>query len=65
MLVNLDDQSVFTNISIDFSVSDNLYVGLSLFAFNGDPPELLPTPALNSEYGSNADRLIVSLRYYF
>lgn len=65
LLANLDDQSQFTNVGVDFSLSENLYLGLQWFGFHGDKPQLLPTPHLSSEYGSNPDRLIVSLRYYF
>lgn len=65
LLANLDDQSIFANAGIDFSLSDNLYLGLQVFAFNGKQAEQSTLPVLNSEYGNNPDRLIASLRYYF
>jgi hypothetical protein len=62
LIANLEDESLFTNLSADFSLNDNLYLGLSYFGFSGDKPGLTN---LNSEYGSNPDRLIASLRFYF
>ncbi len=62
MLRNLDDGSSFFNLSSDFSLSENLYLGVSIFGFSGKEPSL---PNLESEYGANPNRFIVSLRYYF
>lgn len=62
LIANLEDESMFTNLSADFSLNDNLYLGLSYFGFSGDKPDFTE---LNSEYGSNPDRLIASLRFYF
>jgi hypothetical protein len=62
IIANLKDESMFANLSADFSLSDNLYLGISYFGFSGDKPS---QTALGSEYGSNPDRLIASLRFYF
>lgn len=62
LLRNLKDGSMFVNLAADFSLHENLYLGISYFGFSGDEPSL---PNLASEYGANPDRLIMSLRYYF
>lgn len=62
IIANLEDKSMFANLSADYSLNDNLYLGLSYFSFSGEKPNLTN---LRSEYGSNPDRLIVSLRFYF
>ena len=62
MIANLEDKSQFVQLSADFSLNDNLYLGISYFGFGGEQPDLTN---LNSEYGSNPDRLIASLRFYF
>jgi hypothetical protein len=62
LLRNLKDGSMFVNLAADFSLHENLYLGISYFGFSGDEPTL---PNLASEYGANPDRLIINLRYYF
>lgn len=62
LIRNLKDDSTFVNLAADFSLHENLYLGISYFGFSGDEPSL---PNLGSEYGANPDRLIINLRYYF
>lgn len=66
LLVNLDDRSSFTILSFDRSLSDNLYLGVSVYWFQGDEAEVTIAGAdLGSEYGNNPNQLIINLRYYF
>lgn len=65
VIANLDDRSTFASIGFDRSLSDNLYLGGSLYLFRGD--ELEPAPGnidLGSEYGNSPAQFIVNLRYY-
>ena len=70
-LANLDDDSVFFSINGDYSLSDNLYMGMGYYHFAGDELKFLadlPSEQqlqFGSEYGSNPDSLYISLRYYF
>jgi hypothetical protein len=70
-LANLDDSSVFLSANADYSLSDNVYLGIGYQHFSGDDfnvSALNPAPEqiqLGSEYGSNPDSLYISLRYYF
>ena len=70
-LANLDDSSVFLNLSADYSLSDNLYMGMGYHHFTGSDFNTLPNASienqfqLGSEYGSNPNSVYVSLRYYF
>jgi len=70
-LANLDDDSVFVSINGDYSLSDNLYMGMGYYHFAGDELKFLANlPSeqqlqFGSEYGSNPDSLYISLRYYF
>lgn len=66
-LVNLNDQSAFTSLNIDRSISENFYVGLSVFLFNGDEISQGTSglPNLDSEYGTNPNQIFVDFRYYF
>ncbi|NKB33261.1 MAG: hypothetical protein GKR91_09195 [Pseudomonadales bacterium] len=70
-LINLDDQSVFFSVNGDYSLSDNLYMGMGYYHFAGDDLDFfanLPPQQqlqLGSEYGSNPDSLYISIRYYF
>jgi hypothetical protein len=66
-IVNLDDGSFFVNTSLDYSLSDNLYLGSGYYHFSGEDLyiEARGFPQLGSEYGSNPDSIFISLRYYF
>ena len=66
-IVNLDDNSVFFSINADYSLSDNLYLGLNYYLFSGDDFFLsaMGEPRFGSEYGGNPDSFFLSLRYYF
>jgi hypothetical protein len=65
VIANLDDRSAFASIGYDRSLSDNFYLGGSLYLFNGE--ELEPVAGnidLGSEYGNSPAQLIINLRYY-
>ena len=70
-LANLDDGSMFLSMNAEYSLSDNLYMGLGYHHFIGEDFNFfneIPNDALfefGSEYGSNPDSIFVSLRYYF
>lgn len=70
-LVNLDDSSIFFSLNGDYSLSDNLYLGMGYYHFAGDELDFFANlPAtqqlqFGSEYGSNPDSFFVNLRYYF
>ena len=65
-IANLDDGSIFINANADYSLSDNLYLGLGYYLFSGDNLTLQNGNInLDSEYGGNPNRFILSLRYYF
>jgi hypothetical protein len=72
-LTNLDDSSAFLNLSADYSLSDNLYMGMGYHHFTGPDFNAFPNAStsiqnqlqLGSEYGSNPNSVYVSLRYYF
>jgi hypothetical protein len=66
-LVNLNDQSAFTSLSIDRSISENFYMGLSIYLFTGDDisQDIVGLPALNSEYGASPSQIFLNFRYYF
>ena len=66
LLANLDDNSSFAIASFEHSLSDNFYLGASLFLFTGDDAELRTNGIdLGSEYGNNPNQFILNLRYYF
>ena len=67
MLLNLNDQSAFTSLSVDRSISENFYIGLSLYLFSGDDisQSNVGLPNLNSEYGTSPSQLFVNFGYYF
>jgi len=62
--INLSDHSAFASLSVQRSLSDNLYADLGIYLFTGDSFNG-PTASLGSEYGSNPSLLFASLRYYF
>ncbi len=70
-LANLEDNSIFLSVSGDYSLSDNLYLGMGYYHFLGDELEFgsaQPSSQkvnFGSEYGSNPNSLYFSLRYYF
>jgi opacity protein-like surface antigen len=70
-LANLDDGSLFVSANADYSLSDNLYLGLGYHHFSGDDfnvsnqTQTQTNVQLGSEYGSNPDSIYASLRYYF
>lgn len=70
-LANLDDNSIFFSINGDYSLSDNLYMGMGYYHFAGDELDFLASlPSqqqiqFGSEYGSNPDSLYINIRYYF
>jgi len=70
-LANLDDGSLFVSANADYSLSENLYLGVGYHHFSGDDFNLLSGDQiqnnfqLGSEYGSNPDSIYASLRYYF
>ena len=70
-LANLDDGSMFISMNAEYSLSDNLYMGLGYYHFVGDDFNFsndIPKQSLfqfGSEYGSNPDSIFVSFRYYF
>jgi hypothetical protein len=70
-LANLDDNSVFLSVNADYSLSDNLYMGLGYYHFAGDDFNFSdedPVAAqlqLGSEYGANPNSIFISFRYYF
>lgn len=66
-ILNLSDESLFASISGEYSVSDNLYMDVGIYYFNGHDPELTPAglPGAGSEYGANPGVAYLSLRYYF
>lgn len=70
-LANLDDNSVFLNVNADYSLSDNLYMGLGYYHFAGDDfnfsseDPFATQLQLGSEYGANPNSIFISFRYYF
>lgn len=70
-LINLDDDSVFFSLNGEYSLSDNLYMGMGYYHFLGDELDFFANlPAqeqmqFGSEYGNNPNSLYVNLRYYF
>jgi len=70
-LANLDDGSLFVSANADYSLSDNLYLGVGYYHFSGDDFQLSNQDQtqngfqLGSEYGGNPDSIFASLRYYF
>lgn len=70
-LANLDDSSLFLSLNADYSLSDNLYLGLGYYHFAGDDISFSTQRPVgqqfqfDSEYGGNPDSLFASLRYYF
>ncbi len=70
-LANLDDGSLFVSANADYSLSDNVYLGMGYHHFSGKDFNVSGVDPLNmqlqlgSEYGGNPDSLYMSLRYYF
>ena len=70
-LANMDDGSLFVSANADYSLSDNVYLGMGVQHFAGEdfkvtgPNPLADQLQLGSEYGGNPDSIYVSLRYYF
>lgn len=62
IIANLDDESNFVILGFDRSLTDNLYLGGSVYWFTGDDASLTN---IGSEYGNNPNQLILNLRYYF
>jgi len=73
-IFNLNDRSLFLNAGSNYSLSENLYLGLNYYYFSGRdieliqnqttaPPTLIPT--LGSEYGSVSKSLALNISYYF
>lgn len=69
LITNLDDHSMFLSLSLDRSLSDNLYLALGTYLSTGDAPATgMPIPALpliRDEFGSYADLIYGSVRWYF
>ena len=66
-VLNLDDHSTYTSVTLSYNVKEDLYLGAGYYHFSGSKLTLSPlgNPVLNSEYGSNPDNLFVSINYYF
>ena len=70
-LANLDDDSIFLSLNANYSLSDNLYMGMGYYHFTGaDFSFSNESPAADSfrfgsEYGGNPDSIYISLSYYF
>jgi len=67
-IINVDDSSAFINIVGAYSLGDDVGIDLGMYLFHGKKLEFAPETQnliVNSEYGSNADLLYLSLRYYF
>lgn len=69
VIANLDDHSMFLSLSLDRSMSDNLYLALGVYLSTGDAPLTgIPDPALSvvrDEFGGYADLVYGSVRWYF
>ena len=66
-IFNVDDHSAFTSISAQYNATENIYMDIGLYRFNGDSIKISPTGAyeLTSEYGTNPNLAFFSVRYYF
>ncbi len=70
-LANLDDGSMFLNVNANYSLSDNLYMSMGYYHFNGgdfnfsNEAPIEQQFQFGSEYGGNPDSIFVSLQYYF
>ncbi len=69
-LYNVDDESVFFTPSIEYSFSQNVYIGGGAYFGVGENPGLggfgdNTFPLLNSEFGSYPDFIYSSFRIYF
>jgi hypothetical protein len=73
-IFNLKDHSLFLNTSLNYSLSENVYMGMSYYHFSGRNIRLSQTatnlgqiiaPELGSEYGGNPNSFAVNISYYF
>ena len=64
--INVSDGSAFLALTMQRSLSDNLYTDLGMYLFAGDGFDTAGvTPGAGSEYGASPALLFASLRYYF
>ena len=70
-LTNLDDGSMFLNFGANYSLSDNLYMGMGYYHFVGDDFDFSNEAPVEqqfqfgSEYGGNPNSIFVTFQYYF
>jgi len=65
-IINLDDKSLFINATLNYSLSENLYLGLAYYHFSGDDSlRTLEGPQFGSEYGGNPNSISINLSFYF
>ena len=66
-IINLDDDSAFTSISLEYNVAENFYMDFGVYIFSGDDLSAggFGQPVFQSEYGANPSSLYTSLRWYF
>jgi len=65
-IVNLDDKSLFLNAALNYSLSENLYLGLAYYHFTGDDfLNALEGLQFGSEYGGNPNSISIDLSFYF
>ena len=65
-IVNMDETSLFIDLSTDYSLSDKVFLGVHLHLFTGRQPQTENGRAYPaSEYGASPGRLTADLRYYF
>jgi len=69
ILYNVEDRSLFLGPTIEYNISQNIYLGGGLFAGFGPGPERVPGqqpfPLIKSEFGTYPDLFYTNFRVYF
>lgn len=68
VFLNLNDDSTYSSIKMEYNMEENLYLDAGLYHFRGDDIQPSSTPPLfqlESEFGGSPNLLFMSVRYYF